>query len=1106
MLNAKYSFPHIEFAETIVGSVPTQNRWRGVIGVAGQFRRGPQQYLINDRQTFARLYGEDSSPGAKAVRQMLALGATDILVSRAIMQALPATSSIFFTSLTPGTEARVGFEGQVQQFNNGTPVQTTGLKATLNYISDALPGIGSVGEVTVKPNSRLNNDLVFDGQAEFQLVVEDRVSTTVELKLASPGLGTKSKTYVAIAAVSYTALASGTLISLNAAMNPTNGSAAIANGDTILFTSGVQITVDATGTYTVITGGSVALNEVANQVVNIPVENVLAPLDIGSTIYYNNAEIATVVIGQVATNAPVNLRAITKNTGSIATGASFVSVAKIANATIRCMAGATSNQYKYLQFSSSLYPAFSANLKPGRVLQSKNPNVVFGNGYLTIVGLPILDPIISNTYNILVKGTITNNTTGTPATIAAALDALEVSLYDAPTNAYVFSSTFNSTITSKTHASASRIRNKYYIENRGVLVDSFHIAQEAYNSTNLSIELLYEHTDGQVFAVDSGLILELPPVVRSGILAFLKGSNYKISVTRATAAVGAMNPNDVPFEKGTAASLVLKQLVSKILQDNLMTGLLDNPELNENLTPVSLSLKTRITGASANRVYFELERSTKGEDIANGVYANDLLLNSTNLATSRANWSTSTTRAPKYFTDAAEGSQAAFTDYYSSDSDLLVKIVALSEGAYGNKIKISINPTGLGQFVVTAIDEDSSSYQTEPTVETLSLSTRDVNASTGVFNATSNSSLIRAYYVPIVQGKTNLTEVELNKVPYRIAPAFGTVIPSLSYESTVGGISKYSPAYQGASYLQNIYLEKGRDALVDLQSQQGLASADVMRRAVQRLEEQDVAILYLAGVLMGDSRYSGVIEEAIGQVNRATTNNGKRRLIIQAPPNLNQDQARLFSAQLNNENVSLVAGHCSVLGISNANTEHAAPFYAAVLSLSAPHISPAFIGNGVQINLVRSVDTLNNPQYLDALTRAGVEALVFDAGLKAFKFLNGRNTSAIPEKRQVSIRRVADEIINSLYINLQPLKSGPNSDQLRALISSSCDAYLNSLVQDGWIQAFSPTICSLENNPVATQALNQVRIRINYLPVFPGDIFLVDVVQSIVQDLDLTLG
>ena len=120
-----------------------------------------------------------------------------------------------------------------------------------------------------------------------------------------------------------------------------------------------------------------------------------------------------------------------------------------------------------------------------------------------------------------------------------------------------------------------------------------------------------------------------------------------------------------------------------------------------------------------------------------------------------------------------------------------------------------------------------------------------------------------------------------------------------------------------------------------------------MRAAVQRLEDQDIAILYPAGVVMGDSRYGGVIEEAVGQIKRATTTNGKRRLILQAPPNLNQDQAALYSAQLNDDNISLIAGHCSFVGISNSNTEHAAALYAATLSLSSPQLSPAYLGNGV---------------------------------------------------------------------------------------------------------------------------------------------------------------
>lgn len=1092
MLGVKYTYPHIDFAESILGSIPEDTGWRGTIGVVGQFRRGPKQYKINDRQTFARLYGEDNSPGAKAVRMMLSLGATDIEISRAVTEALPSTSNIAFNNLVPGVDARIGFEGQVQQFAGGTPVYTTGLKLTANFIGDTLPSLTSVGDLTVKPLSKLNSDLNFDGRGNFIFTVENRVANTVQLVL-NQALGAKSRSFTNISAVTFVEGTTGTLAALNATLTPLT--TPLVASDRIIYSGGVNISVDSLGVYTVNVGGSVLAGEQALEIKTLVVNNALTRLEVGSKIYFNLAEIATVVKAQFPTNAIVTLDVITANLTPIPVTSVLESQAVIANATIEIANGAA-NKYKFIKVAKAGYEAFISNLQPGRVLYSKNSAVTFSGGYLTIVGKPIADPIDNDIYNVLVQGVVTGS--------AAALTVLDVALYESPQNAYVLSSTFDSTVTSKTYASAQRWRNQFEEEDRGVLVDTYHIIKENYQPNALKVDFLFVEVDGTVRDVDSGLLFDTPPLNNSGIVAYLPGSSYQVPVIRTSVASGEL-AGEAKYERGASAGYILQQLEAKMLQSNLMQLLIEPPILNNNLNPVSLSLLSKLTGAGSNRLYYNLERSTSGEDPVLGLYANDLLLNSTNPVLSQANWGTPTAPTYTYFVNGTEGSQAAFIDYYSVDSDLLVRVVALSEGAYGNKIKVSLTPGSNGQFILTAVDQDSASYQAAATVETLTLSTRDINLSTGQFNATSNSSLIRAFYVPALTRQGELTELELNKVPFRIAPAFGAVIPTLSTQSGNGGISKYAPAYQGSSYLQNLSLAEGRDAQLDSEVERGLVGGTAMRKALQRLEDKDVAILYLAGVVMGDARYASVVEEALGQVKRATTTNGKRRLVLQAPANLNVDQAALFGAQLNDGGVSLIAGHCSVLGISNTDTEHSAAFYAATLSLSPPHLSPAYLGNGVNLSLIRSVDTSSSPQYLDALTRAGVDALYFDSGLGAFKFLNGRTTSTIAEKRQVSLRRVQDEIIHALYVNLQPHRSAPNSNPLRALVASSCDAYLESLVKDGWIQSYSPTLCSLQNNPLATQAQNQLRIKLVYTPFFPADIFLVDVVQNVTQEIDLAI-
>jgi hypothetical protein len=1090
------SYPHVEFNTVTIGSIPQESNWRDAIGVVGQFRRGPSLNTITSASEFNKLYGADNSPGSRAVRMMLDTGINTITISRAVSEETSANTKIAFYGLGAGVEAKVGFEGSIQQFNNGSPVQTTGLKLEANYIGKTLPSLNSIGTIEVDPTSKLNPALAFSGQSLIQLGIEERIANTIDLTTLST-IGNSPKLYSAIAPFSFVTGATGTLTSLNANLTPIGLAVALVDGDRLALPNGGSLVVNGTN-YTVIVGASLIAGSLCAKAEPLTVTNALATLGVGSKLYYNNIEVATIAIAAPPTNITTTIYIVPQGT-SVPLGSLLKVQAVIGAAKIE-LAVTPNGGYQFARISKTLYPAVLANLKPGRVFQSKSTAATFESNSLTILSRVLPDPNNPDYYNFVVKG----GTAGAPLDLNAGVD---VELYDTPFDAYTVAVSTTANLGLVSDPSAIQWRNQLYRADINTLVDSYEIVPEAYAPNSLKVNFLFLKQDGTLEAVDSGIKFTIPQVENSGVIALAEGSNYRLPLVRAVVAIGALAPNSLAFQTGISAAEVLSKLELAILQDTVFSSLFETPVLSKTLIPTTLTLETKIKGDQANRVYLNLSRSTTGEDRANGFYANDLLFNSANVALANNNWSYPNDPIPVfkdfYCIGASAGSRTASLKLYSQDSDLLVTIFALSDGGYGNQIEVSISPGTDGQFVLNLKDLDSGNYQATPTNETLNLSTRDVDAGTGLFNATKNSSLIRAYYAPLaVNPGRQLTDLELSKVPLRVAPAYGAYISSLNYVDVNGKPSVYSVAYQGETYLQNISLTGGADAQLEADADPANVGARAMIRAVQRLEALDIAVLYPAGVTIGDPRYASVVQECIGQVNRNSQTNTNRRLVLQAPPNLNVAQANLYGAQLNNEDITLVAGWCTYTGISSGTLQPSSAIYAAALAKVPPPQSMAYVRNGLTISGVSSVDVPATPEYLDALTRAGVEALFYDSAVSQFHFLNGRNTARDPNKRLVSIRRVQLQILVDLYQNLVYVRSQQNDDVARALVASSCDAYLSNRVATGWIKGFTPTISDGSNNDSQSEAQGYLNATIRYTQYFPADILVVDVIQ----DLSLQLN
>lgn len=1177
----QYSFPNVSFSETLVGPIPFTTTFRNRIGIAGVFRRGPRGATrVTNRQDAAYLYGDDNSPGAIAVRQAILQGATDLIISRATPQSTESSYKISLSSLLPTNEARVGYSGNIQQFNNGAQVQTTGLKLDIRYVGEAIESTRAAGTFSVSEASALSTSVDYTGLGLFEYVVEDYLQSSVQLTVAAP-VSNVSKT------ISFD-VASNTTYALNQTLTLTNvqGATPAVNEIYSVSSNNMQITITAvtpavTATVSKNPGTLQAGTISAVQVKTLTVTSLATNLGAGSYLYFSNATFklvdpalrsnTSVALSGLLTSATPTVT-ILQNTQPTVEPVITTNALITAPQTYVPETGGTTAleaQVQWVRADQTLAAnqAFISNLKPGRLIYS-NSATAFNPSTgkpLVVLSNASQDPTSPTMVRFLVKG----NISGT-------LSNSSVTLYEVATNKYVFSSTFrvssgslpqykkkaNSTVTTgntahtngatsiqltslpyrvdpgfiidfgvngyfvvgtQAAASASSVtvngalsgnipansegvlsdpmtysylQTEFQSDLRSAVVDSYVVSDEAVKQNNFDHQLLFERSDGVIFAIPSGIAVDLPGIESSNKIAFLLGGTFRVPVAYASVGIGSV-AGQSNFSVGTGAGQILSQLKAAIETDVNMLGMLAEPELSVTLNPPSLTLKSNYTGSDANRLKAVLTREVSGT--TGNVVAEDFLLNATNLPDSNTNWLSSSI---KTFAGATVGSRPAFKDFYSIDSDALIRVLALSDGVYGNKLKVTLTPQANGQFTLFVVDEDSGDYLSTPTSETLTLSTRDV-ATNGLFNASANSRLIRAFYLPVVAGQM-LTEAELDKIPMRQAPSYGDRIPVLNVASS--STASYSlPVYAqgavGSPYLQNVYLEGGSDASIS--SLSSVERATILRQAVQALESEDVSLLYCAGFTAGDQNYSPVVEEMVGQVNRANVMTGLRTAVIQAPQNLSESQAQVLAASLDNPRVVLIGGHTTMQGVPGFNNTPAAGLYVGLLASKNPEISPAAAGEGMIPNGVISVDTPTTTTYLDAVTRARTEVLYYDAGLRTFKFLSGISTTSVYNDRYVSIRRMGDQILQDLYSNLIWVRSNRNTEGLRSRVASAVDAYLQNLQREERIIAYRPTLCNESNNPSNTIAQGVLNIAIFYTPVFPADYIRVNVTREIEDSLSI---
>lgn len=552
----------------------------------------------------------------------------------------------------------------------------------------------------------------------------------------------------------------------------------------------------------------------------------------------------------------------------------------------------------------------------------------------------------------------------------------------------------------------------------------------------------------------------------------------KVTVGETDSTVQGFASSPKAFSKGLSAAEILTQLRDKIARNKSLSALFEELTINSVSLPFNLSLESTFGGAESNRLYYRLDRTVSGGT------PNDI-----HFGFAGALYSTWMKGA-----GGKDGMTSASRVLFDVNGRALVRIDALTPGYVGNNLKITVRPVPPGQFQIEIVDTTSGNYNTALPPEIFTLSNYSVDSQTGIYTATLESNLIRAYFLPVLGAfSLPLPDDILALTPQRLGPPIADVTNTQSV---------YHPSHRGVSYLSNLMLSGG--AQPSDYNTSNPPEADVIS-AIRDLESEDIAVLSAPGVQLLDSRYEGALNEILRQTKDATPLNAYRIGVISCPPRLSESRAGVLAGILSSPEIVILSGFTTFAGARDLGVNAASPegYYAGKLVTLPPHISPADGSSSGPINGVSSVDTKNSPVTLDALTRNHIEALYYDPGMRMYKFLNGVSSSTNPQYRYISVTRMLHQILMDLYINLQWIRSQPHTLSLRRQVASACDAYLKNLQRYERIFGYRATVCDQSNNTIDDIQRGRLNIQISYTPVYPADYVIVGVERDLTTDFTL---
>lgn len=717
--------------------------------------------------------------------------------------------------------------------------------------------------------------------------------------------------------------------------------------------------------------------------------------------------------------------------------------------------------------------------RPGLVLKAGagTDMVIAGTGELTILSYPRLRS--DGKYEILVSGEVTSVATTTDTVVVKAVG-------EATTGSFtVLSNTFRPFAGSSLPADSITLSD--------ILSTSLGIAPISYtivDNTDVGVAkpinyLTYDGTNYGLAA--TGVEVTFGESTTATSISVSLEAVFTITVLKQSLAIGETDagavgfPNTaLAFDPGESSLSVLNKIRAAILDSAALNNLFSDITISSTTIPYTLGFSVGTTGPIGNDIRYTLDKVVGGgspTDLNFIVDASDAF------------------GVEQKFVGGSNDLNPASLYLYDRSGRALIFIQAISPGSYGNDIQVSVRPEDDGQFSLDVVLPNTSPNATGLASESYSLSNFSVDLTTGLYPETANSNLIRAFFIPALAGAT-VDEGTLSRTPVRTAPI----------DNSLAGSSDLTvathPLHQGSPYMAALTLSGG----VDLDPDADISESDLIA-AIDRLEGEDIAILSCPSAVVGDFRYTNAVNTVVAQAEASSPYNGLRIAVLPTTPRLTPSRAELLNKTYTSARVVLVSGYARLNGYSNPRDNYnACGYYAGTLATRSPHISPAATVGVGGVNGVAGLDTTNNLDVLDQLTKSNIEVLHIDPISGATKFLNGRTTAGDYDNRWVSLRRYGDHLIMNLFRNLQWARSQSNDNTLRTRVASACDAFLQSELSQGHITSFEPTIADESINTDQDIATGNLNVKVSYVPVFPADYINMNIVRNFSANIVLNLN
>jgi hypothetical protein len=427
------------------------------------------------------------------------------------------------------------------------------------------------------------------------------------------------------------------------------------------------------------------------------------------------------------------------------------------------------------------------------------------------------------------------------------------------------------------------------------------------------------------------------------------------------------------------------------------------------------------------------------------------------------------------FVNGEDGPRNASVNLYSYTGTRLIEFQSVSEGQWGNSLRLDIDPQPGGGWRCIVKDLNGATFNPPITDEyyTINLSDQDAIDNLGEIEAFKTSSVVRAFFIPKLLDPSGFNVSLLSETPSRLAPPINNTL--ITDEEDPSHVSHFGP-----NRLNNISFEGGYDGPT-------VTESDYVS-AMEEFNGQLVHILIAPGIYTNSPLAQA---QLVAIAKNGTEVDGLKIAILNARPGLKPGSAKSEAAAFNTSRAVMVSGWSTYGGQVSNSEFRLSPdaLYAGMLAGISYPISPAAKTSAGPVFNVTNIDnkSFNSNQSLQLYTDAKLEVLRQDINLGGFYFLNGRTTSSSSAWDKIVIRRTYDVIRQDLYESLQPYQSEPHTKLLRRQVETSVNAYFQTLLRNSKIANALPAICNDSNNPPQNYINGNLNVSIGFLPLYAAD-------------------